>query len=103
MTRKLLIALFLTLIIVIFAVQNAEPVTINLFFWSFSISLAIIMVVCIFCGALVGSLFSIVSMSRKNAKKEALSEAARKTETRKTETPKTEIPKTDTPKTETNA
>ncbi len=68
MPSKLILGLFVLLIIVVFAAQNACSITINFMFWNFSISLSVILVICILCGALVGSLFTAVSISRKNKK-----------------------------------
>jgi len=65
MIKKFLAALFITVIIILFAVQNAEIISINILFWSFSISLAVILIICIFCGALVGVLFALISVKKK--------------------------------------
>jgi len=69
-TRKLLFALFIALILVLFAVQNAGQVTVNLLFWSFPVSLAVILMVCLFLGALIGSIISVFSLKKKAGKKE---------------------------------
>ena len=65
MPKKLIFVLLITLIIVIFAAQNADIITINIFFWDFSTSLAIIVFVCIFLGVLIGSILTKVSISKK--------------------------------------
>jgi uncharacterized integral membrane protein len=65
MVKKLIFALVIILFIVIFAVQNAGQVTISFLFWDFYISLAVILMVCIFCGAIVGMLFTMISRSKK--------------------------------------
>ncbi|MCL3781458.1 LapA family protein [Prolixibacteraceae bacterium JC049] len=63
MQRKLLIILSLLLLIAIFAFQNAQPITLTLFFWKFdAIPLAIIVIASIFAGSLIMSLFSLISL-----------------------------------------
>ncbi len=69
MKKKFLAALFILLIIVLFAVQNAGIVTINILFWNFTISLAVILVICFVCGALVGVLGSIKKKTEDREKK----------------------------------
>lgn len=65
MLRKLIFALLFSLILVLFAVQNAGLVTINLLFWDFSISLSVILMICIFSGAIIGCLITLLSIQRK--------------------------------------
>ena len=66
MPKKFLIALFIVLVVVIFAVQNADYVTITIFFWEFTVSLSIVIVAGIIFGVLIGSFLTTLSHGRKN-------------------------------------
>lgn len=48
----------LLLLAIIFALQNAEPVEIDLLFWSLIVSKSLLIVVLLLTGALLGWLFS---------------------------------------------
>lgn len=79
MTTRFIATLFILLIVVLFAVQNAGEVTVNLLFWNVSVSLAVVLMICIICGALIGSAITMFSVRRKAAK--SLRQAEEKTGT----------------------
>lgn len=67
---SLIIALLLTIILVIFAIKNSDMVTVDLFFKKIEISLALLIVVCAFIGALiVGSIMTIKNILVNNENK----------------------------------
>lgn len=65
MQRSLIIALLLILIVVVFALQNSDPVQIKLFFWQVESSIAFVMTSVLFIGALLGVLFSLPTIFKK--------------------------------------
>jgi uncharacterized integral membrane protein len=68
MQRSLIFALLLILVVVIFALQNSDPISIKLFFWEIQSSIAFIMASVLFLGALLGVLFSMPAIARKREK-----------------------------------
>ena len=72
MQRSLIFALLLALIIVVFALQNSDPIPVKLFFWQFKSSTALIMITILLIGAILGVLFSLPSIFKKNEKIEEL-------------------------------
>lgn len=72
MQRSLIFALLLALVIVVFALQNSDPIEINIFFWRIKSSIALIVTSVLFIGALLGVLFSLPSISKKKEKIEEL-------------------------------
>jgi lipopolysaccharide assembly protein A len=74
--RQLIIAIIIALTTVIFALQNATPITISLFFWSIpDTSLALVLIVTLATGLLAGMLFALPSSFRKSR---SISELKRK-------------------------
>lgn len=65
MQRTLIIALLLIMVVVVFALQNSDPVQLKLLFWDVESSIALIMTSVLFIGALLGVLFSLPSIFRK--------------------------------------
>jgi uncharacterized integral membrane protein len=65
---SLIIALFLILLTVVFAIQNAAPVKIKFFFWEMNYSPAILVPLAVLLGAVLGMLFSIPLLRKKNEK-----------------------------------
>jgi lipopolysaccharide assembly protein A len=65
MQRSLIFALLLILIVVVFALQNSDPVQIKLLFWNVESSIAFVMTSVLFIGALLGVLFSLPSIFKK--------------------------------------
>lgn len=74
MQRTLIIALLLILIVVIFALQNSDPVQIKLLFWQVESSIAFVMTSVLFIGALLGVLFSLPTIHKKREQIEKLEE-----------------------------
>lgn len=65
MQRSLIFALLLILVVVVFALQNSDPVLIKLLFWQVECSVAFVMTSVLFIGALLGVLFSLPSIFKK--------------------------------------
>lgn len=84
MQRNLIINLILILIVIVFAIQNHEPVLIRLFFWNVEVSKALLVVLVLFIGVLTGIFTSSVSAYRKM--KRMKKEASSKEDTKKEET-----------------
>jgi len=72
MQRSLIFALLLVLIIVVFALQNSASIELKLFFWNIRSSAALIITSVLFIGAILGVLFSLPSIIKKNEKIEEL-------------------------------
>ena len=62
---KLIIILVFLLVIVIFTVYNAEPVSINFLMWSFAVSKAILIFVSLFAGIIIGVLMGMMKRPEK--------------------------------------
>ena len=80
MQRSLIFALILAIIVVIFALQNSDTVTVKLWFWEVQSSVALVMLIILLIGAILGVLFSLPSIFKKNKKIEDLEEQIRKLE-----------------------
>jgi uncharacterized integral membrane protein len=66
------IALVIILIVAIFSVQNAAPVSISFLFWQFQASLAIIIFLCVLSGIIVGSILTfLIRIKRQRKEKQA--------------------------------
>jgi uncharacterized integral membrane protein len=63
-TVLLILALTIALLAVVFAVQNVTPVTVVLFAWVFQGSVALVVLVALMTGAVVGILASLPAMLR---------------------------------------
>ncbi|MCF8301649.1 MAG: LapA family protein [Bacteroidales bacterium] len=57
--RNFIFLLLLSILLIIFVLQNTKPVEINLFFWHISASRALVLFVSIVFGALLSYLFSL--------------------------------------------
>ncbi len=65
MKMKLIFISILLLILVVFVVQNYETVKIQLLFWSFTTSRAIIIFSSLFMGIIIGLIISFIGKSSK--------------------------------------
>ena len=65
---NLVIAIIIVVIVALFSVQNAAPVSIAFLFWQFQASLAIIFFLCLLCGIVVGSALTFL-VGRKGRRK----------------------------------
>ncbi|MGE5550058.1 MAG: LapA family protein [Bacteroidota bacterium] len=65
----LVLGLFLALLIAVFALQNAVPVAIRLFFWEFEISLVLVILGSAFAGALAVLLAGLFRWRRRELAK----------------------------------
>ena len=62
----LIIALFIAISAVIFALQNSIPVTVSFLIWKFESSLALVLLISLGLGVLVSFLLSIPTMIKRN-------------------------------------
>lgn len=65
MQRNLIINLLLILIVIIFAVQNYEMIDIMLFFWPVEVSKALLVIIVLLIGVLLGIFASTASAYRR--------------------------------------
>jgi uncharacterized integral membrane protein len=54
---RLIVLMIVGLLLVIFAIQNSHEVIVNLWFWRFSISLALALIICIIIGFVLGLVY----------------------------------------------
>lgn len=66
MQKNLIIALILSTIIVVFALQNAHDVRIVLWLWEIQGYLAFVIIITLLLGAILGILFSLPAIFKKN-------------------------------------
>lgn len=73
----LIIALLLVIIILVsvFSVQNAVPVTLSFFLWRFEASLAIVIFLSVITGLITGIIIAILVRRKLSAKKETSEDA----------------------------
>ena len=65
--RQLIIAIIIAVAAVIFALQNADPVTVQLFVWDFSsISMALVLLITLILGLVAGMLFLAPGVYKRN-------------------------------------
>ncbi len=65
--RQLIIALIIAVLAIVFALQNADTVSVELFFWNLpNTSLALLIVIALIIGIFVGLLFMSSSVYSKN-------------------------------------
>ena len=65
MNLKLIAGLILASLVVLFAVQNAEPVQFRFLFWTFALSRALMMFILLAVGVLLGWMMHAVSVYRE--------------------------------------
>ena len=66
--RQLITALVIALLAIIFALQNADPVSVKFFFWELThASLALVLIITLFIGLMAGILFQMGSLMKKNS------------------------------------
>jgi putative membrane protein len=65
---SIIVALIIVLIVAIFSVQNAAPVSISFLFWRFQASLAIIIFLCVLSGIIVGSILTFLIRIKRQRK-----------------------------------
>ncbi len=76
----LLIILLLAILLVIFALQNAVQVEIAFFMWQAEMSLALVLLLCVALGGILGALFSLPGLWKKNSQLKALKTKNKKLE-----------------------
>jgi lipopolysaccharide assembly protein A len=64
--KQLIFALVIALLAVIFALQNATTVTVNLFFWDITLSLALLIIILLISGIAIGLLLMSKKVYHKN-------------------------------------
>lgn len=68
---KLIFALFFAILLVVFAVQNAQEVEIRFWLWRFSASLSLVLLISIGIGVILSILFTTFAIRKKNIRKKA--------------------------------
>jgi uncharacterized integral membrane protein len=68
---KLILAFLGALLLVIFAIQNAQEVEVRLWLWGFTASLSLILFISIIIGVLISIVFTSVVLRRKKPKAES--------------------------------
>ncbi len=69
MKKSFWIFLFLSTLLVIFSVQNAEPVEVDFFFNKVSVSLAVLLIVVFLTGVIAGASYFFIKLKMKTKKK----------------------------------
>jgi putative membrane protein len=69
---RTILILVLVLAAVLFAVQNADMVTVDVLLWKLNASLAIVVALCVTAGALLGALISMPRLYRMRAEQRRL-------------------------------
>ncbi|MEW6214023.1 MAG: LapA family protein [Nitrospirota bacterium] len=64
----LIVALVMAVLVVIFALQNAIPITVTLFVWKFEGSLALVLLLSLALGVIMGLLVSMPAIIKKSWK-----------------------------------
>ena len=65
--RQLITGVFIALLAVVFALQNAGPVTVKLYFWELTnTSMALVLVMTLLIGAIAGILFLAPGIYKRN-------------------------------------
>ncbi len=80
MKRSLIINLILFLLVIIFAVQNSEIISLQLYFWPISISKALLIIIVLLIGVVLGIFASSFAGKNSKNKKEVKSIIAEKPE-----------------------
>ncbi len=70
MKKSFWFLIILTLLVVVFSVQNAESVLVRFAVWQGEISLAIVMILAFLVGLIVGAIYVYFSMRKKKKVKE---------------------------------
>lgn len=65
---SVIIALIIIVVVAIFSVQNAAPVSISFLFWQFQASLAIVIFLCAVSGIAVGAILTFMVRIRRQRK-----------------------------------
>lgn len=65
MKTKLVTILLITILMVIFVLQNTDIITIKLWFWQTSISSALLIVLCLAIGIIIGIIIPVVKKNEK--------------------------------------
>ena len=68
MQRNFIIILVLIVLVVIFALQNSMIISLKLWFWNADVHLGFVLILTFVIGALIGILFSIPLIVKKNKK-----------------------------------
>jgi len=87
----LIVALIISILLVVFALQNAEPMVVDLWFWEVESFTALVVLVSFSIGAIVGLMFVTPKILRKNSRINDLKRQIKELSKRKTEvTPRQE-------------
>ena len=69
MQRTLIIMLVLVILLVILVIQNSSPVDVKLFFWAIQIPAALVILLSILFGMILGALSVVFSRRKSNGQK----------------------------------
>lgn len=69
MRTKLIFTLILLILVVIFALQNSNSVTVHFLFWESTLPVALIIVISLAAGGIIGLLYSIPGKKEKTKEK----------------------------------
>jgi uncharacterized integral membrane protein len=61
---RIIVLLLVAVVLVVFAVQNAEQITLKLLFWNFEISTALMMLICFALGSVFMLIYTIPIVGR---------------------------------------
>lgn len=73
MPLRVTIALTVIILVVLFGAQNTEPVSLQLFFWQFTLPASVVVVGAFACGVVVGALLLWTEQRRARRRQSALS------------------------------
>jgi uncharacterized integral membrane protein len=73
MPLRVTIALTVIILVVLFGAQNTEPVSLQLFFWQFTLPASVVVVGAFACGVVVGALLLWTEQRRTRHRQAALS------------------------------
>lgn len=65
---RIIVLLLVAVVLVVFAVQNAEQITLKLLFWNFEISTALMMLICFALGVVFMLIYTIPIVARMKRK-----------------------------------
>lgn len=65
---RIIVLLLVAVVLVVFAVQNAEQITLKLLFWNFEISTALMMLICFALGSVFMLIYTIPIVARMKRK-----------------------------------
>jgi uncharacterized integral membrane protein len=68
-----ILLILIIVLVAVFSVQNAVPVSVTFFFWKFEASLAIVVFLSALCGLIAGIIAALLMRTKSSGKKETQS------------------------------